>query len=67
MAVSPLWSQRGLSITAALKELNEFLVFCSKPASENASEAYISLGSILGKEAARKPSEGQLEAIKDLY
>lgn len=41
MAVSPLWSQRGLSITAALKELNECLVFCSKPASKNASEDVI--------------------------
>ena len=32
---------RGLSITAALKELNEFLVFCSKPASESTSEDVI--------------------------
>ena len=43
----PLWQlalcgvNRGLSITAALKELNEILVFCSKPASENASEDVI--------------------------
>ena len=30
-----------LSITAALKEVHEFLVFCSKPASESTSEDVI--------------------------
>lgn len=52
-----------------IEKINDYIqgIIQAVGTSENSSEAYVSLGSILGKEAARRPNEGQMEALKDLY
>ena len=52
-----------------IEKINDYIqgILQAVGTSENSSEAYVNLGAIVGKEAARRPNEGQMEALKDLY
>lgn len=52
-----------------IEKINDYIqgIIRAVGTAEDASEAYVSLGSILGKEVARRPNDGQMEALKDLY
>lgn len=52
-----------------MSEITAFIekIVSSVGSSENSSEAYIDLASLVGREAAKKPSQEQLQAIQQLY
>lgn len=53
----------GMSEIAAFIEK----IVASVGSSENSTEAYVDLASLVGREAAKKPSQEQLQAIQQLY
>lgn len=52
-----------------IEKINDYIqgILKAVGSTDDSSEAYVNLGSIVGKAAARKPNEQQMEALKDLY
>jgi hypothetical protein len=52
-----------------IEKINDYIQGILKAVGSAAdeSEAYTNLGSIVGRAAARKPNDQQMEAVRDLY
>lgn len=52
-----------------IEKINDYIqgILKAVGSTDDASEAYVNLGSVVGRTAARKPNQQQMEALKDLY
>ena len=52
-----------------IEKINDYIqgILKAVGSTDDASEAYVNLGSIVGRAAARKPNEQQMAAMKELY